>query len=139
MFMPFSAAAQGGGHGTASHGISYQERSSGTMAGSHMNMIPIARSVQSIHGIGPNLANQKALQPAADREQAEYRRNAQISDKDNYHLSSLNHNPASNRVDTGKARQFPARAVMQVEHFRVFFAIYCFGFQSCFSHEVLVR
>ena len=108
--MPYSA--QGGGH-AASHGISYQERSSGTIAGSHMNMISVARSVQSIHGIGPNLANQKALQP--DREQAEYRRNAQIPDKDNHHLSSLNHNPASNRIDSGKAvRQFPARAVMQV-------------------------
>jgi len=82
-----------------------------------MNMIPIARSVQSIHGIGPNLANQKALQPAADREQVEYRRNAQMSDKDNNHLSSLNHNPASNRVDSGKAvRQFPARAVMQWDY-----------------------
>ncbi len=84
-----------------------------------MNMIPIARSVQSIHGIGPNSANQKALQPGADREQSDYRRITQMPDKDNHHLSGLNHNPASNRVDSGKAvRQFPARAVMQVEHFR---------------------
>jgi hypothetical protein len=81
-----------------------------------MNMVPIARSVQSIHGIGPNVANQKALQPGADREQAEYRRNNQMPDKDNHHLSSLNHNPASNRLESGKpGRLFPARAVMQVE------------------------
>ena len=86
------------------------------MVGSHMNMIPVARPIQSIHGIGPNsLAGQKNAN--GEREVSDYRRTATASvDKDNHHhITAVNHNPTNARVESGKpVRQFPAKAIMQV-------------------------
>ncbi len=112
MFMPFTA--QYGG--TVRHENLFQERRSDTKVGSNINTIPIFRSCQSIHGLGPNLANQKNLQPGADREQAEKLQNAAAtSEKDDNLLSVMNYNPTRDRIDSGIAgRQLPARAVMQV-------------------------
>jgi hypothetical protein len=115
MFMPFTA--QHGG--TARHENLFQERRSDTKVGSNINATPIFRSCQSIHELGPNLANQKALQPGPDQEQAEKRQNAagtyENAEKDDNHLSVMNYNPTRDRIDSGIAgRKLPARAVMQV-------------------------
>ena len=117
MFMPYNPQNAHAGHSTT-QGLAYQDRNTGLMVNSHMNMIPVARPIQSIHGIGPNngLTGQKSQQAGGDRDMSDYRRvQPPSSDKDNHHHVPTTHASNNSRSEPGKpARQFPARAIMQV-------------------------
>ena len=98
----------------------------GMMMGSHMNMIPVARPVQSIHGIAPKAnydtgnisANAGSTQ--SEREQPEFRRSAthhHLQHSSGSHPGMGHGGPQlpNGQNPSGKgSRQFPARAVMQV-------------------------